>query len=282
MASELRCSAMGHPSTDWVEGHRETAKAWDIVAKTKYEAEFDEHVEQLRLGNHNLLDVEFEIIGPLVRDARVINLQCSHGLDALGLINAGAASVLGIDISSEMVRQARAKAAAIGSTSAEFLVGDVADLPAELNATADVIYTGRGSLPWILDLGAWSRSVSRLLRPGGYVFVFEGHPLDALWNREAIGLELKAGASYFEREAREAAGFPASVVAREAGAEHPLMRERQWRPDQVIEVLLAEELELKKFREYPVLFWDQFPKWPSELKETLPHSYALLAQARAD
>ncbi len=265
-----------------IEGHRETAKAWDIVAKKKYEAEFTEHVEHLHLGNHNLLDVELEIIGPLLPDARVINLQCSHGLDALGLINAGAASVLGIDISSEMVRQARAKAAAIGSTSAEFLVADVTHLPSELDGTADIIYTGRGSLPWILDLGAWSRSVSKLLRPGGCVFVFEGHPLDALWNREASGLELQAGASYFENEAREAAGFPASVVAREVGAERPLMRERQWRLDEVIEVLLAVGLELKKFREYPVLFWDQFPKWPSELKGKLPHSYALLAQARAE
>jgi SAM-dependent methyltransferase len=264
-----------------IEAHRETAKAWDIVAKAKYDAEFDEHVEQLRLGNHNLLGVEIEIIGPLVRDAQVINLQCSHGLDALGLINAGAASVLGVDISPEMVRQARAKAAAIGSTSAEFLIGDVTDLPAELDATADIIYTGRGSLPWILDIGAWSRSVSRLLRPGGYVFIFEGHPLDALWDREATGLELQAGASYFEHRARDAPGFPASVVARAGEAARPIMLERQWRPDQVIEVLLTEGLELRIFREYPVLFWDQFPKWPGELKERLPHSYALLFQAPA-
>ncbi len=282
-AAEARSEAKGRGGvvSGEIEAHRETARGWDIVAKAKYAAEFDEHVEQLRLGNHNLLDVEIEIVGPLIRDARVINLQCSHGLDALGLLNAGAASVLGVDISSEMVRQARAKAAAIGATAAEFLVGDVTDLPAELDATADIIYTGRGSLPWILDLGAWSRSVSKLLRPGGYVFVFEGHPLDALWDREATGLELQAGASYFEHRAREGAGFPASVVARGGGAARPLMLERQWRPDQVIEVLLAEELELKMFREYSVLFWDQFPKWPGELKKRLPHSYSLLARAPA-
>lgn len=32
----------------------------------------------------------------------------------------------------------------------------------ELASTADLVYTGRGSLPWMLDLGAWSEPVREL------------------------------------------------------------------------------------------------------------------------
>lgn len=261
--------------------HRETAEAWDVVARGKYAAEFREHVERLRAGEHNLLEVELELLGDRLAGARVVHLQCSHGLDALGLLNAGAASVLGIDASREMVRQARAKAAAVGgdvAEAAEFLRADVTDLPAGLPSTADLVYTGRGSLPWVLDLEPWAASVARLLRPGGGLFLFEGHPLDALWEREAEGLLLREDVGYFDETPREATGFPAAVVARELGRNRPRMLERRWRPGQVIDALLAGGLELERYRETPVPFWNQFPRWSDELIGRLPHTYAILAR----
>lgn len=260
--------------------HRETAKAWDVVARAKYGAELEEHLEILRAGRHNLLDVEADLLRNLLPGARVVHLQCSHGLDALGLLNAGAGSVLGIDISEEMIAQARAKAAALETRDAEFLCADVTGLPGGLDSSADLVYTGRGSLPWILDLDAWAASVARVLRPGGHAFVFEGHPLDALWDREAAEPRLRADVSYFDEVPREAPGFPARVVERAIGSERPRMLERPLPPGKVIDALLARGLELKLFREYPVLFWDQFPRWPEELKAKLPHSYAILARKR--
>lgn len=261
-----------------MEGHGETGEAWDVVARAKYEAEFDAHVERLRAGEHNLLEPEVELLAPLLSGARVVNLQCSHGLDALGLLNVGAASVVGIDISAEMIHQARDKAIAVGVEGARFVHADAVNPPADLEETADLIYTGRGSLPWILDLGAWADAVRRLLRPGGRVFVFEGHPLDALWDREAEEPRLRLGVGYFDDKPREAPGFPARVVKREAGEGRPRMLERPWRPGQVIEALLDRDLALEAFREYPVLFWDQLPEWPKEVRERLPHSYAILAR----
>jgi SAM-dependent methyltransferase len=260
------------------ESHRETAEAWEVVARAKYDAEFQEHVRLLRSGRHNLLDVERKLIGTALAGSHVVHLQCSHGLDSLGLLNAGAASVLGIDISEEMIRQARAKAAAVGAQSAEFLCADVTDLPSELFSIADLVYTGRGSLPWVLDLEAWSESVSRLLRPKGLLFIFEGHPLDALWEREAERLVLRPHVGYFDETPDESPGFPADVVARECGADRPRVLERQWRPGEVIEALLARGLELKGFREYPEMFWNQFPNWPNDLKNRLPHTYSILAR----
>jgi hypothetical protein len=59
------------------------------------------------------------------------------------------------------------------------------------------------------------------------------------------------------------------------------MLERHWPPGEVMEALITANLDIRLFRESPVLFWDQFPHWPKELKERLPNSYAILAQPKA-
>ena len=262
--------------------HRETAEAWDVVARARYREEFADHVAHLRAGRHDLLEPEAEVLLPLLPGAHVVHLQCSHGLDALGLLNAGAASVLGVDISGEMIAQARATAEAVGARSASFLRCDVVELPTALAGTADLVYTGKGSLPWILDLGAWGHSVARLLRPRGHIFLFEGHPLAALWDREADGLQIRDDASYFETEATEHPGFPARVVRNETGSDRPRMMERFWRPGEVMDSLIPAGLTIRMFREDPLLYWEQFPHWPEELRERLPNSYAILARRREE
>ena len=188
---------------------------------------------------------------------------------------------MGVDSSAEMIAQAKAKAQAVGADSASFMCCDVTDVPADLDGTADLVYTGRGSLPWIFDLAAWAKSVARLLKPRAHIFIFEGHPLASLWDREAEGLQLRGDVGYFDAEATEDPGFPASVVRREMGAEGPQMLERHWPPGDVMDALIAANLDIRLFREFPILFWDQFPHWPEELKGRLPNSYAILAQHRA-
>jgi ubiquinone/menaquinone biosynthesis C-methylase UbiE len=156
----------------------ENGVAWDVVAQAKYEAEMEEHIEHLRAGGHTLLPPEVDALRPHLSGAHVVHLQCSHGLDALGLFNLGAGSVTGIDISPAMIRQAQRKASALGR-SATFVCADVLDVPARFDGSADIVYTGKGALPWIMDLTAWAKVVARLLRPGGRVFIFEGRALGA-------------------------------------------------------------------------------------------------------
>jgi SAM-dependent methyltransferase len=253
------------------------AQAWDVVAHAKYRTEFDDHVALLRAGRHNLLEPEVALLAPLLSGSHVVHLQCSHGLDTLGLLNAGAQSVLGIDISMEMISQAREKARA-ANLSAAFLCADAAALPSQLSATADIVYTGRGAIPWIQDLDRWAAAVYRLLRSGGHLVLFEGHPLDAVWDRDADHLVPRPGGSYFDDGPREHAGFPASVVRRELGEDGPRMLERSWRPGQVMGALVAASLSLVQFREYPIQFWDQFPNWPASLRDNLPHSYSIVVR----
>jgi SAM-dependent methyltransferase len=234
-------------------------------------------VALLKSGGHNLLGPELAILESLLPDAHVVHLQFSHGLDTLGLLNAGAKAVSGLDISSEMIDQARRKAVATGLP-ASFYVADAVAPPPELVGVADLVYTGRGSLPWILDLKLWAKAVRVLLKQGGHLFVFEGHPLDALWDRDAADLTLRDDASYFASTPEEHPGFPASVVKRAKGEEGPKLLERHWRPGQLIDALVREGVTILQYREYSVQFWDQFPKWPVALRDRLPHTYSILAQ----
>ena len=75
--------------------HEETAAGWNIVAESKYRDEFEEHIELLSNGGSNLLPPESEILLPLIQGKDLTQFQCSHGLDALGILNVGASSVRG-------------------------------------------------------------------------------------------------------------------------------------------------------------------------------------------
>ena len=41
----------------------------------------------------------------------------------------------------------------------------------------DLVYTGVGALCWLPDIRRWARTVADLLRPGGRLFIREGHPM---------------------------------------------------------------------------------------------------------
>ncbi len=257
--------------------HAETAEAWNAVARLKYRDELRSRVALLRNGGHSLLDVEIRELEGALPGASVVHLQCSHGLDTLSLLRLGASRVVGVDASAEMIRLAKELAQRLGDR-AQWFCADVLDVPEELDGSADLVYTGKGSLPWIMDLGRWAEGVKRLLRPGGTLYLLEGHPLDNLWDRQAPDVKLRGdGAGYFDPEARQNPGFPASVLQREAsGVVGPVLRERFWRPSEVMAALSGVGLKHGHFAEHPDLFWDQFPNWPSALKNRLPHSYSLL------
>jgi SAM-dependent methyltransferase len=73
----------------------------------------------------------------------VVHLQCHIGTDTVSLARLGARSVTGLDFS-----------------------------PAALDA-------GIGAICWLPDIRRWAAIVAELLRPGGRLFIREGHPV--LW-----------------------------------------------------------------------------------------------------
>jgi hypothetical protein len=47
------------------------------------------------------------------------------------------------------------------------------------------------------DIDAWARETTRLLRPGGHLFVYEGHPTVPLWTWDEDKPGIRDDRSYF-------------------------------------------------------------------------------------
>ena len=110
----------------------------------------------------------------------VVHLQCHIGADTVSLSRLGARSVTGLDFSPAAVDAARALADRAVADAA-FVQADVHDAVGALGAgSADLVYTGIGALCWLPDIRRWAGIVAALLRPGGRLFVREGHPV--LWS----------------------------------------------------------------------------------------------------
>ncbi|WP_368499070.1 class I SAM-dependent methyltransferase [Herbiconiux sp. A18JL235] len=123
--------------------------------------------------------VEFdrERLGDIV-GLRTVHLQCHIGTDTLSLARLGA-QVTGLDFSPTAIAEARRLVAETGDT-VEFVESDVASaLSALAPGSFDLVYTGIGALCWLPSVAEWAGVVAGLLKPGGRLFVREGHPI--LW-----------------------------------------------------------------------------------------------------
>ena len=110
----------------------------------------------------------------------VVHLQCHLGTDTVSLARLGARSMVGLDFSPAALREARALAARSGA-GVSFVEGDAYDAVEVLGAHRfDLVYTGIGAICWLPSIRRWAEVVAGLLRPGGRLFMREGHPV--LWS----------------------------------------------------------------------------------------------------
>ena len=109
----------------------------------------------------------------------VVHLQCHIGTDTISLARLGPRSVTGLDFSQPALDGAAELALAAGAD-IRFVCSDVYGAPEALGGEQfDLVYTGVGALCWLPDVRRWAQVVADLLRPGGRLFVREGHPM--LW-----------------------------------------------------------------------------------------------------
>ena len=107
----------------------------------------------------------------------VAQLCCNNGRELLSIKNLGAARCVGFDQSSGFLAQAGELAAA-GSLDCRFVETDICQISREFDAAFDLVVITIGVFGWMPDLGEFFDVASRLLRPGGYLFVHEQHPIN--------------------------------------------------------------------------------------------------------
>lgn len=149
-------------------------------------------------GEKTLYLVETEEVGD-VRGKALLHLQCHFGMDTLNWARLGA-RVTGLDFSGAAIERARELAGQVGINDATFVQANVYDAGDAVHEQFDVVYTGIGALCWLPDIRGWARVVAELLKPGGFLYVYEGHPMLWTMDSERDDHELVAQSPYFETE----------------------------------------------------------------------------------
>jgi SAM-dependent methyltransferase len=258
--------------------HESNRRGWNDGGAHSYTPRVEITAEFIRSGQSNLHPVERTYLAALLPTCDLaIHMQCASGRDTLSLLNEGVKRVVGVDISDVMIENAR-RTTQLLNAPATWYRSDILDTPAELNNSADLVYTGRGALCWLQDLDAWAMVVARLLKPGGHVSVFDGHPFTWLFDMEAETY-VPTGIDYFAH-CESGAGWSETYIG-DIGI--PLERQARtyeclWPVSRVFQALTQAGLQVIHFGEHPEAYWNEFPHLKEELRGRIPNTFSLLAR----
>ena len=258
--------------------HESTRAAWDEAAE-RYERWLDEAIELIRRGGTNLFGAEIELIGDLHGTCRrAIHLQCAGGRDTLSLWNLGAAEVVGVDFSPRMLELAERLTVATGAP-ARWIRSDVLDTPHDLDGTGDLVYTGRGSLIWLQDLDAWAAVVTRLLSSTGRFVLFEGHPVEWLFDADPDGRWVVTDYDYFAGPEASRGWAPEYIDHLSIPeAEQSLKFARAWTLGEILTSLLGAGLRLEAVAEHPIDWWGGHGDIRPADRGRVPLSFSVVAR----
>ncbi len=161
--------------------------AWDQAAPVHHQRRFDQWLSEFSRPGHSCLDAVATgmLQGIGLRDRAVSQLCCNNGRELISIANLGAASCLGFDISAEFLAQAHRLNEAAGSH-CRFEQADVYQIAPEFNTCADLIFISIGTLGWMPDLPGFLDVVRRLLRPHGWLAMYEMHPMLGMFDNEDV------------------------------------------------------------------------------------------------
>ena len=116
----------------------------------------------------------------------VAQINCNNARELISVKKAGASRCVGFDISDEFIKQGEALKQAAG-VDIELVCTDIYDLDNAYDNQFDLLYITIGVLGWFQDLETFFGILSRLLKPGGQIFIYEMHPILELFEEDSGG-----------------------------------------------------------------------------------------------
>jgi SAM-dependent methyltransferase len=221
---------------------------------------------------------------------RGVHLQCHIGTDTISLARLGA-QMTGLDLSTASLEQARRLAQRTGAD-VTFVESEVYDAVSVLGAGGfDLVFTGIGAICWLPSIRRWARVVADLLRPGGRLFMREGHPM--LWTLADPRPDqlLVVEYPYFEREEPMVWEEPGTYVQTDAVFEHNITHEWNHGVGEIVSALMDEGMQLTMLVEHDSVPWPALPGQMERIEPgewrlrdrpwRLPHTYTLQAIKRS-
>jgi ubiquinone/menaquinone biosynthesis C-methylase UbiE len=180
---------------DYAEANREM---WNQTADVHERVVLEKLLESVKSPDFTTFDeIEKSIFNQIgLKDKSVIQLSCNNARELISCKKAGAGRCVGVDIADKFIGQGRRLAQA-GKVEIELVRSSVYDLPNKFDTSFDLVYVTIGALGWLQEMNAYFKLVSRLLKPGGQIFIYEMHPVLDMFDTET-GLDIKH--SYFKTE----------------------------------------------------------------------------------
>jgi SAM-dependent methyltransferase len=221
-----------------------------------------------------------------LRGLRGVHLQCHIGTDTVSLARLGA-TMTGVDFSPASLKEAR-RLAELADAAIDFVESDVYSAPDHLERGGfDLVYTGIGAICWLPDIRRWARVVADLLRPGGRLFIREGHPvLCSLPDPRPDGL-LALELPYFEQPEPITYTGGGTYVETDAEFVHNTTYDWNHGLGEIVTALLDAGMAITGLTEHDTVPWDALPgqmhlvangEWQLiDRPQRLPHTYTLQA-----
>lgn len=147
--------------------------AWNLRTQVHTRSDFYD-LENWKKGKTSLQSIELKEVGD-VSGKSMLHLQCHFGQDTLSWARLGAAAT-GCDLSDAAIAVARNLSEEL-NLPARFVCCNVYDLPEQLDDRFDIVFTSYGTIGWLPDLDAWAAVVAHFLKPGGFFYIAEFHPV---------------------------------------------------------------------------------------------------------
>lgn len=246
--------------------------SWDVRTKEHVRSAFYD-IDGFIQGKSSLKSVELDELGD-ISGKSILHLQCHFGLDSLSMARLGA-TVTGVDISGEAIKQANELQQRTGLT-ASFVCCDVYQTNDKIDTQFDVVYTSYGAIEWLPDINRWAKVVADSLVIGGELLLVEFHPYSYSLDGDPYFYqpdpEHIVEKSYTENASEE---VPLYVWS------HPISN--------VINALIKNGMEILQLNEYPYATYNCFDAlvekepgkfYREDAKVDIPMMYSLKARKR--
>ena len=237
-----------------------------------------------KAGHPQVEPFEVDELGAL-GGLRLAHLQCHFGLDTLDLVRMHPTlDAVGLDFSGRPSRRPGPLAGEVGlADRARFVHADVHQAADVLGRQRfDVVYTGKGALCWLPDLRPWAEQCAGLLRPGGWLYVCEFHPVGYCLDEDApvvSGDYFDTGAQSFEERPAVTPTWtrPPSITSATSGPTRcPSYSRHSWASDSQLRFFHEWDHTLFRLNSWLVQGDDGRYRWPGPGR--LPLMYSLKAE----
>lgn len=233
---------------------------WNEWAEIHNKSEFYDVKGFLR-GKQTLHEIELKELGD-IKYKRVLHLMCHFGMDTLSLARLGA-NVTGTDFSENAIKIAKELAKEINYDKvSNFICCNIYELKEYLDEkeSFDIVFTSAGVLSWLPDLQKWAEIINYYLKPGGFFYIREFHPVFYMFSNDEALKEPKLAYNYFqEKNKPEKCEILGSYADRKAKTNQRFTYEWNYPISSIINNLIKAGLRIEFFNEFPYCTYQDQP-----------------------